>query len=100
MKNSKTIGTLSLFALWVFFLASQSFGQEKITVRIGSPFKAGHILVDAAEKFKELVARGTLRNHKSPYPRQSRGLDKTVNRSKRIENREPPEGSVYSNILI
>jgi hypothetical protein len=28
-------------------------------------------------------------------PRQSRGLDKTVNRSKRIENREPPEGSSY-----
>jgi TRAP-type C4-dicarboxylate transport system substrate-binding protein len=27
----------------------------KTTVRIGSPFKPGHILVDTAEKFKELV---------------------------------------------
>lgn len=30
-------------------------GGDKITIRIGSPFKAGHILVDAADKFKELV---------------------------------------------
>jgi TRAP-type C4-dicarboxylate transport system substrate-binding protein len=29
----------------------------KTVIRIGSPFKAGHILVDAAEKFKELVAQ-------------------------------------------
>jgi TRAP-type C4-dicarboxylate transport system substrate-binding protein len=28
---------------------------EKTTIRIGSPFKPGHILVDAAEKFKELA---------------------------------------------
>jgi hypothetical protein len=31
--------------------------------------------------------------------RQSRRLGKTVNCSKRIENREPPKGSLYSNIL-
>jgi hypothetical protein len=37
---------------------------------------------------------------KSLFPRQSRGLDKTVNRSKRVENHEPPEGSTYSNIFI
>jgi Sec-independent protein secretion pathway component TatC len=29
-------------------------------------------------------------NKQPLVPRQSRGLDKTVNRSKRIENREPP----------
>jgi len=28
---------------------------EKVTIRIGSPFKPGHILVDAAEKFKQLA---------------------------------------------
>jgi TRAP-type C4-dicarboxylate transport system substrate-binding protein len=28
---------------------------EKATIRIGSPFKPGHILVDTAEKFKEIV---------------------------------------------
>jgi len=28
---------------------------DKVTIRIGSPFKTGHILVDAADKFKELV---------------------------------------------
>ena len=27
----------------------------KTTIRIGSPFKPGHILVDTSEKFKELV---------------------------------------------
>ena len=29
--------------------------QSKVTIRIGSPFKPGHILVDAADKFKELA---------------------------------------------
>jgi TRAP-type C4-dicarboxylate transport system substrate-binding protein len=28
---------------------------DKTTIRIGSPFKPGHILVDAAQKFKEIV---------------------------------------------
>jgi TRAP-type C4-dicarboxylate transport system substrate-binding protein len=31
--------------------------EKKTTIRIGSPFKAGHILFDAAEKFKELVTQ-------------------------------------------
>ena len=35
--------------------AAPASGGDKITIRIGSPFKAGHILVDAADKFKELV---------------------------------------------
>ncbi len=29
--------------------------QDKVLIRVGSPFKPGHILVDAAEKFKELA---------------------------------------------
>jgi TRAP-type C4-dicarboxylate transport system substrate-binding protein len=33
--------------------------QDKVVIRIGSPFKAGHILVDAAEKFKALVTQGS-----------------------------------------
>jgi TRAP-type C4-dicarboxylate transport system substrate-binding protein len=32
---------------------------KKSTIRIGSPFNAGHILVEAAEKFKELVEKGS-----------------------------------------
>lgn len=31
--------------------------QEKEVIRVASPFKAGHILVDASEKFKELVEK-------------------------------------------
>lgn len=34
-------------------------GTGKTTIRIGSPFKPGHILVDAADKFKELVESGS-----------------------------------------
>jgi tripartite ATP-independent transporter DctP family solute receptor len=36
--------------------AGKAISAEK-TIRIGSPFKAGHILVDAAEKFKELIEK-------------------------------------------
>lgn len=32
-------------------------GGDTVVIRLGSPFKAGHILVDAAEKFKQLVAQ-------------------------------------------
>ena len=55
MKNFRITWVASIFILLVFFLTSQGFAQEKKTIRIGSPFKAGHILVDASEKFKELV---------------------------------------------
>lgn len=33
--------------------------QDKVVIRVGSPFKPGHVLVDAAEKFKELAAQGS-----------------------------------------
>lgn len=36
-----------------------SAGESKTVIRIASPFKSGHILVDAAEKFKALVDQGS-----------------------------------------
>ena len=33
--------------------------DKKTTIRIGSPFKSGTIVVDAAEKFKQLVEKGS-----------------------------------------
>lgn len=32
---------------------------DKATIRIGSPFKPGHILVDTAERFKQIVEQGS-----------------------------------------
>jgi len=46
---------VSFFILSACLYTSQGFGQEKKKIRIGSPFKPGHILVEAGEKFKELV---------------------------------------------
>src|SRR5512139_4328550 len=34
-------------------------GGDKIVIRIGSPFKPGHILVDTAERFKQIVEQGS-----------------------------------------
>jgi TRAP-type transport system periplasmic protein len=34
-------------------------GEQKVVIRVGSPFKEGHILVDAATKFKGLVAEAS-----------------------------------------
>ena len=36
-------------------LGTPAAAQDKVVIRVGSPFKAGHILVEAAEKFKELT---------------------------------------------
>jgi tripartite ATP-independent transporter DctP family solute receptor len=52
---------LSVIALACFIFACAGTApsvkpeEKKTTIRIGSPFKPGHILVDVAEKFKELV---------------------------------------------
>jgi len=51
---------LSTVAAFCFLLGCAEMApsvksEKKTVVRVGSPFKAGHILVDAAEKFKELV---------------------------------------------
>jgi len=51
---------LSIVAILCFLFMStgKAVSAEK-TIRLGSPFKTGHILVDAAEKFKELVEKGS-----------------------------------------
>ncbi len=51
---------LSMMAIlcFLFMGAGKAIAAEK-TIRIGSPFKSGHILIDAAEKFKELIEGGS-----------------------------------------
>jgi TRAP-type C4-dicarboxylate transport system substrate-binding protein len=44
-----------LLAFSVLAVPRWAAAQEKVTIRIGSPFKPGHVLVDAAERFKGLV---------------------------------------------
>jgi tripartite ATP-independent transporter DctP family solute receptor len=46
---------LTIMIVLCFTLAVNA--QEKKVIRVASPFKAGHILVDASEKFKELVEK-------------------------------------------
>ncbi len=55
MKNLRIGFFLSVMAVLCFI--SVAVAAEKTTIRIGSPFKSGHILVDAAEKFKEVVEK-------------------------------------------
>lgn len=53
MKSTKA-GLLAVVLLCFLSAGSAAFAAEK-TIRIGSPFKAGHILVDAAEQFKQIL---------------------------------------------
>jgi TRAP-type C4-dicarboxylate transport system substrate-binding protein len=46
---------LALLALAGLAAPRWAPAQDKVAIRIGSPFKPGHILVDAAAKFKELA---------------------------------------------
>jgi len=57
MKTKKLTAVLLMMSFMGFFLVYGVSAQEKKVIRIGSPFKTGHILVDAAEKFKELVEK-------------------------------------------
>jgi TRAP-type C4-dicarboxylate transport system substrate-binding protein len=41
------------------FICSAEGNQESVVIRVASPFKEGHILVDAALKFKELIEKDT-----------------------------------------
>jgi len=52
--HSLVIVIVTLFILTLFF-EGMAFSAEKI--RIGSPFKEGHILVEAAKKFKEIIEK-------------------------------------------
>ncbi|UCE34223.1 MAG: TRAP transporter substrate-binding protein DctP, partial [Deltaproteobacteria bacterium] len=58
MKNSKFTFILSIIAIlyFLFMGTGKAISAEK-TIRIGSPFPSGHILTDAAEKFKELIEK-------------------------------------------
>jgi len=63
MKSQRWVPILSLLIM-VLVLAgcaettqTAAPGAGKTVIRLGSPFKAGHILVDAADKFKEIVAQ-------------------------------------------
>ena len=58
MKNLRIGFVLSIIAIlcFLFMGTGKAISAEK-TIRLGSPFKTGHILVDAAEKFKELVEK-------------------------------------------
>jgi tripartite ATP-independent transporter DctP family solute receptor len=59
MKSLKLGFILSIIAIlcFLFMDAGKAISAEK-TIRIGSPFKSG-IVVEAAEKFKELVEKGS-----------------------------------------
>jgi TRAP-type transport system periplasmic protein len=60
MKKRKSWCILSVMTVLCFLLATlgTAVAAEK-TIRIGSPFKSGTIVVDAAEKFKEIVEAGS-----------------------------------------
>jgi len=60
MRNLKLGFILSIIAFLCFLSVGvvKAISAEK-TIRIGSPFPRGHILVDAAEKFKELIEGGS-----------------------------------------
>jgi tripartite ATP-independent transporter DctP family solute receptor len=69
MRTAKLGFILSIFALSCFLFACAettptikptAVAGNKTTIRLGSPFKTGHILVDTAEKFKELVEKGSV----------------------------------------
>jgi len=57
MKTCKFGLILSLIVLNSLFFACGALAQDKKIIRIGSPFKSGHILVEAAEKFKDLIEK-------------------------------------------
>ena len=60
MKSLKLGFILSIIAALCFlFISTERAVSAEKTIRIGSPFKPGHILIDAAEKFKELIEGGS-----------------------------------------
>ena len=67
MRTAKLGFILSMIALSCFLFACAETAPtvkptetgKKTTIRVGNPFKPGHILVDVAEKFKELVEKGS-----------------------------------------
>lgn len=61
MKDVKISMASSAMAFLFLFCvgASPAVSAEKTVIRLASPFKTGHILCDAGEKFKETVEKGS-----------------------------------------
>jgi len=62
MKTMRWVPILLVLGLALAFVgltSTPSSSADKIAIQIGSPFKPGSIMVDAAEKFKELVTQGS-----------------------------------------
>jgi tripartite ATP-independent transporter DctP family solute receptor len=59
MKRGITIVLIVLLSGVFLGCATRSTSGPPLTIRIGSPFKEGHILVDTAAKFKEMVEQET-----------------------------------------
>jgi TRAP-type C4-dicarboxylate transport system substrate-binding protein len=59
IKIGLVLSTVAAFCLLLGCaeMAPSVKSEKKTAIRVGSPFKAGHILIDAAEKFKELVEK-------------------------------------------
>lgn len=57
LKRAMPLGLVVLLIAGMAGLAEAK--KEKMTIRLASPFKAGHILCDAGEKFKELVDKAS-----------------------------------------
>jgi TRAP-type C4-dicarboxylate transport system substrate-binding protein len=56
MKTIRWVSIL-LVLFTVVAVPDPAAAQDKVVIRVGSPFKPGHVLVDAAEKFQELATR-------------------------------------------
>ncbi len=55
MKGKKLCKVLVLGLAMFFLVGLAGLAEAKVVIRVASPFKAGHILVEASEKFKELA---------------------------------------------
>lgn len=59
MKTSRICLVAAGIAMMCLILGSGFASAADKTIKLASPFKSGHILVDASEKFKELVEKGS-----------------------------------------
>jgi tripartite ATP-independent transporter DctP family solute receptor len=59
MKTSRLCVFIACLAVTGMILGVGFASAAEKTIKLASPFKSGHILVDAGEKFKELVEKGS-----------------------------------------
>ena len=57
MKGRKLIKVFTLGLVMFFVVALVGLAEAKTVIRLASPFKTGHILIEAGEKFKELAEK-------------------------------------------